>query len=224
MKIKVCGNTVASQIKELDELAIDYAGFIFYQSSPRYVGEKLQNEIKDLSTKLQRVGVFVNESRDQIMRKIDDYRLDVVQLHGDETPEFCKQISDHISVIKAFRVNEKQSDVDWMVKDYIEVCDFYLFDKESTSVYGGSGEKFDWTLLQNASIGKEFFLSGGICPTDAPLIKIFEHPFFYGIDLNSRFETSPGIKDIEKLKYFINDIRKSDVNLKHNNAIQICGQ
>ena len=225
MKIKVCGNTVASQVIELGEIPIDYAGFIFYKSSPRYVGEKLQlKDMQNLSTKLQKVGVFVNESRDEIMRKIDEYKLDLVQLHGDETPEFCKQISDHISVIRAFRINEKQIDIDWMVKDFEEVCDYYLFDKESRSVYGGSGEKFDWNLLHNATIGKEFFLSGGISPSDAPMVKVFEHPFFYGIDVNSRFEISPGIKDLEKLKHFINDIRKPETNLIYVNANSICGQ
>lgn len=214
MKIKVCGNAIASQVKELDELSIEYAGFIFYKASPRYMAEKIRKEnIQNLSTKLQKVGVFVNESRDEIMRIIEDYSLDAVQLHGDETPEFCKQISDHVTVIKAFRINEGQIDIDWMVRDFEEVCDYYLFDKASKSVYGGAGEKFDWELLHSASIGKEFFISGGICQTDAAMLKTFKHRFFYGIDLNSRFEISPGIKDFEKLKQFLNDIKQPDFTL-----------
>lgn len=225
MKIKVCGNTVVTQVKEMDEIPIDYAGFIFYKSSPRYVGEKMQiMDLQNLSTKLKKVGVFVNESRDEIMRKIDDFKLDVVQLHGDETPEFCKQISDHISVIRAFRISEKQADVDWMIKDFEEVCDYYLFDKESKSVYGGSGEKFDWNLLQHAAIGKQFFIGGGISQNDVATLTAFHHPFFYGIDINSRFEISPGIKDIQKVKEFVNDLKKSNSNLVHNNPIQLCGQ
>jgi phosphoribosylanthranilate isomerase len=209
----------------MDEIPIDYAGFIFYKSSPRYVGEKMQiMDLQNLSTKLKKVGVFVNESRDEIMRKIDDFKLDVVQLHGDETPEFCKQISDHISVIRAFRISEKQADVDWMIKDFEEVCDYYLFDKESKSVYGGSGEKFDWNLLQHATIGKKFFIGGGISQNDVATLTAFHHPFFYGIDINSRFEISPGIKDIQKVKEFVNDLKKSDSNLVHNNPIQLCGQ
>lgn len=224
MKIKVCGNTIVPQVRELDELAIDYAGFIFYESSPRFMGEKIsKEEMQNLSTKLKKVGVFVNESRDEIMRKIDDYRLDAIQLHGDETAEFCKQISDHISVIKAFRISEKQIDIDWMVKEFNEVCDFYLFDKESKSIYGGSGEKFDWNLLNNASVGKDFFLSGGICQADLQVLKNFEHPFFYGIDVNSRFEISPGIKDIQKLKHFVKDIKQADL-LMHEKEQAICGQ
>lgn len=209
MKIKVCGNTEVSQIKRLEELSIDYAGFIFYEGSPRFMGQKIKKEdIQNLPTKMQKIGVFVNASRDEIMKQTEDYRLDGVQLHGDETPEFCRIISDHVTVIKAFRVNEGQIDIDWMVRDFEEVCDYYLFDKESKSVYGGAGEKFDWNLLQDATIGKKFFLSGGIAPTDAAMLKKFEHPFFYGIDLNSRFETSPGIKDLEVLKQFLKDIKQ----------------
>ena len=224
MKIKVCGNTIVSQVRELDKLAVDFAGFIFYKQSPRYMGEKIvKKEIENLPAHLKKVGVFVNESRDQIMKIIDEYQLDAVQLHGDETPEFCKQISDHISVIKAFRIGANQIDIDWMLKEYVEVCDFYLFDKQSRSVYGGSGEKFDWNLLQKATIGKNFFLSGGICENDVKMLQRFTHRYFYGIDINSCFEKSPGIKDIEKLKNFVNDIRHADV-FQNAKKEESCGQ
>lgn len=224
MKIKVCGNTIMSQLKELDHLLIDYAGFIFYEGSPRYMGKKIKSEdLQNLPTKLQKIGVFVNESREEVLRRIDEYGLDGVQLHGDETPEFCKQISDHVTVIKAFRINTNQIDIDWMVKEFIDVCDYYLFDKESRSVYGGSGEKFDWNLLQNASIGKSFFLSGGISHNDASMLKNFQHPFFYGIDLNSRFETSPGVKNMEMLKQFALEIKEPEF-LMQNKQQEICGQ
>ncbi|MEO6818239.1 MAG: phosphoribosylanthranilate isomerase [Ginsengibacter sp.] len=224
MKIKVCGNTIMSQLKELDHLLIDYAGFIFYEGSPRYMGKKIKSEdLQNLPTKLQKIGVFVNESREEVLRRIDEYGLDGVQLHGDETPEFCKQISDHVTVIKAFRINTNQIDIDWMVKEFIDVCDYYLFDKESRSVYGGSGEKFDWNLLQNASIGKSFFLSGGISQNDAGMLKNFQHPFFYGIDLNSRFETSPGVKNMEMLKQFALEIKEPEF-LMQNKQQEICGQ
>lgn len=224
MKIKVCGNTIMSQLKELDHLLIDYAGFIFYEGSPRYMGKKIKSEdLQNLPTKLQKIGVFVNESREEVLRRIDEYGLDGVQLHGDETPEFCKQISDHVTVIKAFRINTNQIDIDWMVKEFIDVCDYYLFDKESRSVYGGSGEKFDWNLLQNASIGKSFFLSGGISQNDVSMLKNFQHPFFYGIDLNSRFETSPGVKNMEMLKQFALEIKEPEF-LMQNKQQEICGQ
>jgi phosphoribosylanthranilate isomerase len=209
MKIKVCGNTDLNQLKELDELDIDYAGMIFYPQSPRYVSKKLSGqEVKDLDLSLTKVGVFVNASEEDIMRQIEDFDLDMVQLHGDETASFCNRISDHIRVIKAFRITDLETNIDWLVKEYDEVCDYYLFDKGSPGLYGGTGVKFSWNLLEKSNIGKPFFLSGGIEREDAAAIKSFRHAFFYGVDVNSRFETKPGIKDMEMIKEFVNDLRK----------------
>lgn len=205
----MCGNTKISQLKSLDNAGIDYAGFIFYDGSPRFAGDKLnENEVLDTKVSIEKIGVFVNETRDEILRKVDAYGLNAVQLHGDETPEFCKQISDHVRVIKAFRINDSQNDIDWMVREYFEVCDYYLFDKKSRAVYGGTGEKFDWSLLKKATIGKEFFLSGGISISDIPELKNFDHPFFYGVDINSHFEKSPGIKDMDLIRKFIEEMKK----------------
>ena len=208
MNIKVCGNTDLNQLKQLDELNIDYAGMIFYPQSPRYVLKKLSGKkVKELDISLNKVGVFVNASEKEIMQQIEDYGLDMVQLHGDETASFCNRISDHIKVIKAFRITDFETNIDWLVKEYDEVCDFYLFDKGSPGLYGGTGVKFNWNLLEESKIGKPFFLSGGIEREDALAIKKFHHPFFYGIDVNSRFETKPGIKNIELIKEFVNQIR-----------------
>ena len=208
MKIKVCGNTDLEQLKELDYLKIDFAGIIFYEQSPRYALQKLKgDDVKKLELSMTKVGVFVNASEEVIMRRVDEFGLDMIQLHGDETASFCNRISDHIKVIKAFRITDFDTNVDWLVSEYDEVCDYYLFDKGSAGLYGGTGKKFDWNLLEKATIGKPFFLSGGIEKSDAAALNKFSHPFFYGVDVNSRFEISPGIKDMEMVKDFISELQ-----------------
>jgi phosphoribosylanthranilate isomerase len=208
MKVKVCGNTDLEQLKELDYLKIDFAGIIFYEQSPRYALKKLNgHELKRLGLSITKVGVFVNATEEEIMLRVDEFGLDMVQLHGDETASFCNRISDHIKVIKAFRITDFDTNIDWLVSEYDEVCDYYLFDKGSAGLYGGTGKKFDWNLLEKATISKPFFLSGGIEKSDAQALKKFKHPFFYGVDVNSRFEISPGIKDMELVKEFINDLQ-----------------
>lgn len=209
MKIKVCGITNLAQLKKLNSLGIDYAGLIFYEPSSRCVLKKIEGkEVKDLELTIEKVGVFVNETANEIMKQVELFGLDVVQLHGDETPSFCNHVSDHVKVIKAFRVSEKHTDIDWLVKEYEEVCDFYLFDNRSAALYGGTGEKFKWDILQDASIGKSFFLSGGIGINDVEALKKFSHPFFYGVDINSQFEKEPGIKNLELVNKFLSQFKK----------------
>jgi phosphoribosylanthranilate isomerase len=209
MKIKVCGNTILGQLEELDDLEIDYTGLIFYEQSPRYVLKNISGkEVRDLNLSIPKVGVFVNASEEEIRKQIEDFGLDLVQLQGDETASFCNRISDHIKVIKAFRIADLETNIDWLVKEYDEVCDYYLFDKGSAGLYGGTGEKFNWELLKKSNLKKPFFLSGGISSNDTDTLKKFEHPFFYGVDVNSRFEKKPGIKDMNLIKKFVNHLRK----------------
>ncbi|MEO9020751.1 MAG: phosphoribosylanthranilate isomerase [Ginsengibacter sp.] len=208
MKIKVCGNRSLSQLGELNGSGIDYVGFIFYEQSPRYVLKGLEGEeVKKIELSIEKVGVFVNASEEGIMKQVEDFGLDLVQLHGDETASFCNRISDHIKVIKAFRIADYDTNVDWLIKEYDEVCDYYLFDKGSAGLYGGTGQKFNWNLLEKSVIGKPFFLSGGISFEDSEALKKFKHPFFYGVDVNSRFEKEPGIKDVELIKRFVKEIK-----------------
>lgn len=209
MKIKVCGNRDLNQLKELANIGVDYAGLIFYPQSPRYVLKKITGkDVRDLNLSVTKVGVFVNASEEEIMQQVEDFSLDMVQLHGDETATFCSRISDQIKVIKAFRIADVEANIDWVVKEYDEVCDYYLFDKANAGLYGGTGEKFNWNLLENSVIGKPFFLSGGISSEDAQALKTFRHPFFYGVDVNSRFEIEPGIKDMILLKEFVQQLKK----------------
>lgn len=212
MKIKVCGNRDLNQLKELQKLEIDYAGMIFYPQSPRYVLKELTGkDVRDLNLSIPKVGVFVNATEEEIMQQIEDFGLDMVQLHGDETASFCSRISDQIKVIKAFRIADNEANIDWLVKEYDEVCDYYLFDKANAGLYGGTGEKFNWNLLKNSVIKKPFFLSGGISSQDAEALKTFRHPFFYGVDVNSRFEKEPGIKDMKLIKKFVNQLKNKNL-------------
>jgi phosphoribosylanthranilate isomerase len=211
MKIKVCGITNIAQLKQLDELGVDYAGMIYFSRSSRYVLDKLPHEeVKNLDVSLQKVGVFVNASEEEIKSQVKLYGLDAVQLHGDETPLLCNRISDFFTVIKAFRIDEaNRQNIDWMVKPYEEFCDYYLFDTGSKKDYGGTGEKFNWDILENSKINKPFFLSGGISADDVEKLKAFNHPFLYAVDINSRFEIEPGIKDMAKVKNFIQQLKGS---------------
>jgi len=205
INLKVCGITQFKQLQQLEALNVDYAGLIFYKESPRYMGDKLSGkEIKNADFDLKKVGVFVNPSYSDLLDAIDDYGLDIVQLHGNETPEMCQDLSEDVEVIKAFRIEDSSADIDKIVEPYDAVCDYYLFDtaglKES---FGGTGKQFDWSILKKAKIEKPFFLSGGIGPDDAAKVKAFKHPDFFAIDVNSKFETEPGVKDMASILKFI---------------------
>lgn len=203
MNIKVCGITELKQLQQLDGLDIDFAGLIFYKDSPRYAGEKLTGkQLKSADFDFRKVGVMVNPSLSDALDLIDEYGLDAVQLHGDENPELCDDLSSEVEVIKAFRITGEE-DIDKLVAPYDAVCDYYLFDtgglKES---FGGTGKQFDWSVLSKARIEKPFFLSGGIGPDDVAKVKAFKHPDLFGVDINSKFETAPGVKDMKLILQF----------------------
>lgn len=205
INIKVCGITQFKQLQQLEALNVDYAGLIFYKESPRYMADKLPgNEIRQADFDLKKVGVFVDPSYADLLDAIDDYGLDIVQLHGNETPEMCEELNAEVEVIKAFRLGDASMNIDKMVEPYDAVCDYYLFDtaglKES---FGGTGKQFDWSILNKAKIEKPFFLSGGIGPGDAAKVKSFRHPDFFAIDVNSKFEIEPGVKDMAMLLKFM---------------------
>ena len=211
MRIKVCGMTSAEQVLQLDDLGVEFAGFIFYPKSPRYVYKFMpRSELKKIKGRgINKVGVFVNATIDEVKQTVDDCGLYLVQLHGDETPKYCEQIANYVTVVKAFRLREEDN-VLWKVKDYMDIADMFLFDTEGVN-YGGTGKKFDWNLLQGLSVRKPFFLSGGIEDGDIGKIKEFSKEAvakdLFSLDVNSKFELSPGIKDMEKLKRFIEEVK-----------------
>lgn len=210
MKIKVCGITQVEQLQQLDEIGVDYAGLIFYERSPRYILNKLRSEdVFKLDISVQKVGVFVNASEEDILTQAELYGLDMIQLHGDETPAFCKHISNTVSVIKAFRITKyNEVNIDWMIKPYEEYCDYYLFDTNRKGAYGGTGEKFDWNILNSTIINKPFFLSGGIGLADVEKVKTFHHPFLYAVDVNSKVEIAEGVKDIQAIQKLVDELKK----------------
>ena len=209
MNIKVCGITTMKQLQQLDGLEVDFAGLIFFKRSPRYVEGKIsKDDLAHADLDIKKVGVFVNEEFDEIMETVENYGLDVVQLHGDESPYLCEQISNEIETIKAFRIDdEADRSIDYMLKEYDDVCDYYLFDTAGKNGAGGTGKKFDWKKIADSKIEKPFFLSGGISPEDAMLVKKFKHPDYYGVDINSRFEKEPGVKDMSLVLKFIHALK-----------------
>lgn len=205
MRIKVCGMTLPEQAGALEEMGATLAGFIFYPKSPRYMRNKISPEkMKQIKGKIAKVGVFVNATYDELMKTVEDYRLDMVQLHGDETPKYCEKIADYISVIKAFRLGENDN-IEWIIKPYQDVCDMFMFDTMGAG-YGGTGKKFNWDVLNPSSISKPFFLSGGIEPGDETRLKEFSQTAaaknLFAVDINSRFEVTAGIKNMEKVRTF----------------------
>jgi len=209
-RIKVCGMTLPEQVNALDEMGVDFAGFIFYQKSPRFVRNKITPEkMRKIKGRIAKVGVFVNMPYEDLMKTVEDYRLDMVQLHGDETPRYCEQVANYISVIKAFRMSDNDP-VEWIVRPFHEGSDMYMFDTLGAG-YGGTGKKFDWNILKTNTINKLFFLSGGIEPGDEENLKSFEQDpaakKLFAIDINSKFELSSGVKDIERIRRFVNNLR-----------------
>jgi phosphoribosylanthranilate isomerase len=206
IKIKVCGMRQAQNIKELVHLSPNYIGFIFYPKSPRFAGKILDSEItSDIPANIKKTGVFVNSELEYIINICEKFKLNTVQLHGMESKNLCQNIKSHgYEVIKAFSLRSDE-DIN-KITDYHKSCDFFLFDTP-TSLYGGSGRKFDWSLLANTKIEKPFFLSGGIEEDDAEIILNYCPVKPYAIDINSRFEIAPGLKDIKSVAKFINGIR-----------------
>ena len=197
MKIKVCGLKYPDNIKAVAELKPDYMGFIFYDRTPRFVNDLQVNVLNELPLSIQKTAVFVDEGKERIDELIDEYGFTTIQLHGKETPEFADSFGNKVTVFKAFGLD---NDFDFsQLNAYADKVDYFLFDTK-TDIHGGSGKTFNWYILDKYKLNVPFFLSGGLSLDNLEQVTKITHPQFYGVDLNSRFETAPGIKDIEKLK------------------------
>jgi len=203
LKLKICGMKFAANIAAVAGLKPDYLGFIFYDKSPRYISDVSAELIKYVPSEVKTVGVFVDEDLEIVKKKINLYQLKAVQLHGSETPEYCAELKatfNNLEVIKAFGVDE---DFDFSTLDaYQNVVDFFLFDTK-TKAHGGSGKTFDWKILESYTIDKPYFLSGGIDLGHVDALVGINDERLYGLDINSRFETEPGVKDVERIKAFV---------------------
>lgn len=207
MKLKVCGMKYQDNISQVAKLQPDYLGLIFYDKSPRFVDQDISN----LSSNNKKAGVFVNASISEIIEKTNTYHLQAIQLHGEESPEFClelkhryKEVTEKsIEIIKVFSIKDN---FDFSILEpYENVCDYYLFDTKGKHP-GGNGYVFDWSVLKEYPSTKPYFLSGGIGINEIEQLKTFlnslESKYCYAIDVNSKFEIEAGLKDIEKLKEF----------------------
>ena len=205
LKLKVCGLRDPENIKEIIDVKPDYMGFIFYKPSSRYVGELLSPELMEtIPSIIKKVGVFVNEDIKNIINIAAKYRLDLLQLHGDESPGYCKKLERKgFIIIKAIRIFSKK-DLE-LVKTYKHCIDYALLDRGGLN-YGGNGVKFNWKLLDFYESDVPFFLSGGIRPEDVRKIASIKHNNLHAIDVNSGFETAPGYKDVSKLSTLKNRI------------------
>jgi phosphoribosylanthranilate isomerase len=197
MKLKVCGMREADNVAALIELKPDFIGFIFYDKSPRFVGDMDETVARAVPKSIKKVGVFVNATPDYILRMTKKYDLQFAQLHGAETPDFCRQLKTRgINIIKAFSIDESFNFTS--LNNYKPHADFFLFDTKGTQP-GGNGTTFDWSLLRRYDNEKPFFLSGGLSLENIEQMAELEGLKVYGIDINSRFETAPALKDIEKI-------------------------
>jgi len=229
MKLKICG--MNHNPEEVASLQPDYLGFIFWEPSPRY----FSGEMPQLPNSIKKVGIFVDAPLDEVLQKVKQYQLNAVQLHGKESAGYCKELkqgflsfraesrnhkdettkqvwSDEFEIIKVFSIKDDFNfDV---LKDYEEVCDYYLFDTKG-KLPGGNGYTFDWSVLENYPSNKPYFLSGGIgLDSKEKLNEFLKSPaskHCFAIDVNSRFETAPGLKNIDDLNLFIESL-ESDIN------------
>ena len=193
-------------IAEVEQFQPDLMGFIFYKGSPRHIEETSYSAIKDLNKAIQKVGVFVKSPMNEVLENVKKHRLDLVQLHGNESVEYVKALhQEHIAIIKAFAIND---DFNWSsIKDYAPYVNYFLFDTAGEK-YGGSGRKFNWEQLKNYKEEIPFLLSGGIEVNDIPTIRALNISQLYGIDINSKFEIEPGLKDVSLVDQAIKDVKK----------------
>ncbi len=204
IKIKVCGIKYTPNRADLEKLPVDYFGYIFYPGSKRYVGDIPEEGL--FESQKSNVAVFVGESIENITELTKKYSFQFVQLHGDESPATCYELKNKgLTIIKAFNLHENFEFS--AIEAYEGAIDLLLFDSKS-NVPGGSGEKFNWGILENYYGTIPFLLSGGIKPDDVTNINKIGHPAFLGVDVNSGFETGPGFKNFEKLKRFMIELNK----------------
>ena len=200
MIVKVCGMRDAQNIRDVEKLGVDWIGMIFWSQSKRFVAEVPSY----LPKHQKRVGVFVDAPLEDIRQHISDYQLNIIQLHGQESPDYVKALKPH-TTIKAFNIAKADDLV--QTEQYEGIADYFLFDTKGLMV-GGNGQKFDWSVLTTYHGKTPFLLSGGIGLDDAESIGSFHHPCCIGIDPNSRFEISPALKDIDKLRTFLGKIKQ----------------
>ncbi|MFK7951259.1 MAG: phosphoribosylanthranilate isomerase [Ekhidna sp.] len=201
LKLKVCGMGQPENVAGLVDLCPDFIGFIFYKKSSRYMKDLDENLLKEIPATIKKVGVFVNEELSVVLELVEKFGLDYVQLHGDEDLDYCYELkSKGVQIIKVFRLMDE---IPVSIGEYSEVADYFLFDTQTPN-YGGSGKHFDWSILNGYNLETPFLLSGGIKLEDIEDIRKIDSKALVGIDVNSKFEIEPGLKDLK----MIGELRK----------------
>jgi phosphoribosylanthranilate isomerase len=211
MQVKICGMREAANLWAITDLGPDFIGLIFYEKSPRYVGEALDVALlRSLPPRVRKVGVFVNAPLPELLATAIRYGLDYVQLHGHETPAYCQEVHQHkLPIIKAFAVDEH---FDFSIlAAYSPVCDYFLFDTKGAQP-GGNGTAFDWRVLAHYHGPTPFLLSGGLGPDNADAMLAFRHPQLAGYDFNSQLETAPALKDVDATRLLLARLHEQPAN------------
>ncbi|MDY0780169.1 phosphoribosylanthranilate isomerase [Tenacibaculum sp. IB213877] len=211
MKIKVCGMKYPENILKIAALQPDYVGFIFYDKSPR----NFEGIIPELPKSTKKVGVFVNEYLEILVSLVEEYKLDVIQFHGDESVDYIKQLKTHLPKVEIIKVFGIKDEFDFSVlEDYIDVVDYFLFDTKGEN-RGGNGVTFNWEVLKDYPYTKPYFLSGGIGLNEVEDLMSFlqkqESQCCYAVDVNSKFEIEPGLKSVEKIQKFKKSVITNEV-------------
>lgn len=210
LKLKVCGMRDPDNIRGILDSNLDYIGYIFHPKSKRYVGEQPDPTIfEQVPVATDKVAVFVNEELEKVIDRCKRFKIEVAQLHGSESPEYCQTVQNAgLVVFKAFAIDE-QFDFS-SLKKYLGTVNYFLFDTKG-KLPGGTGLKFNWEILKQYYLEVPFFLSGGIGPDDLEAVLDFNHEQLFALDINSGFELQPALKDVQKVRKFINQIRKSSI-------------
>ncbi|WP_316821174.1 phosphoribosylanthranilate isomerase [Pedobacter gandavensis] len=209
--LKICGMLHPENISEVAALQPHYLGFIFFKGSKRYAGAVSPEVLANLPENIKKTGVFVNETQDMVLELLNKYHLNALQLHGAESPEYCEELklslnrenAGNVQLIKAFGLSD---DFDFdQLNAYVGLVDYFLFDTQSPD-HGGSGRQFNWQILDKYTLNVPYFLSGGIGVESAELLNGMKDQRLFAIDVNSKFEIEPGLKDLSKLKAFISKL------------------
>lgn len=202
-KVKICGITNLEDGRFASGLFVDYLGFIFYEKSPRYVEPAKAGAIINWLEGPEKIGVFVNQPIEEVNETAKFTGLDFVQLHGTETPEYCKAIEKPVIKVIHVQPDSTSEVLKEMLKSYEEVADYFLFDTKVDDAWGGTGKTFDWSLITEIS-DKPFFLSGGLNTGNVNDAVNLIKP--YAVDVSSSIEEEPGLKDLEKMEAFVNTV------------------
>jgi phosphoribosylanthranilate isomerase len=212
MLIKVCGIADNACLTALQQSGVDLIGLIFYPGSPRYAVDRIDPIITSSIRGAKLTGIFVDASKDQVVEFANKYSLKVLQFHGHESPEFCSSFRKDFTVIKSFGISDENSFK--KCDDYYGCCDYFLFDT-SGHERGGTGRKWDWRMLEFYDGKTDFILSGGISINDQKQLTAITNPLFAGVDINSRFEITPGVKDIKMVNAFTDSLKNEYISISN---------